>query len=179
MTKYKISLLLMLPPLLFIGLVALFFLGMARDNPNELPSTRIGQEAPKLTVTQLGDGAPFSDATLREPGVKLVNFWASWCAPCRVEHPNLEKLQAEGVTIYGINYKDDPAKALAFLGDLGNPYTALAADGAGRTALEWGVYGVPETYVIDSSGTIRFRIAGPITADGLENTIRPEIAKAR
>lgn len=179
MAKPKISLLMLLPPVLFIGLAALFYAGMERKNPNELPSTRIGQEAPKLTVTQLGDGAPFTDATLRVPGVKLVNFWASWCAPCRAEHPNLEKLAAQGVTIYGVNYKDDPTKALAFINGLGNPYTAMAADRAGRTALEWGVYGVPETFVIDSTGTILFRFPGPITGDVLENTILPKIAEAR
>ncbi|MHC0053148.1 DsbE family thiol:disulfide interchange protein [Actibacterium sp. D379-3] len=169
----------LLPPLLFAGLAALFFLGMGRDNPDELPSTRIGQQAPALTVTALGEGAPFDDATLRTPGVKLVNFWASWCAPCRVEHPVLEQLAAEGVPIYGINYKDDPLKAMNFLKELGDPYAALAADGDGRTALEWGVYGVPETYVIDSSGTILHRTAGPITRDILEKTIRPAIAAAQ
>lgn len=125
-----------------------------------------------------GANAPFSDETLREPGVKLVNYWASWCAPCRVEHPLLQVLADEGVPIYGINYKDDPAKALAFLQELGDPYTGLGADERGRTALDWGLYGVPETYVIDGQGRVVLRFAGPITRSVLENRIRPAIAAA-
>ncbi len=111
--------------------------------------------------------------------MKLVNYWASWCAPCRVEHPTLEELAAEGVPIYGINYKDDPAKALAFLAELGNPYVAMGADASGRTALDWGVYGVPETFVIDGDGTVILRFAGPITGSVLEKTIRPALAAAQ
>ncbi|WP_176438526.1 DsbE family thiol:disulfide interchange protein [Actibacterium lipolyticum] len=168
-----------LPPLLFLGLAALFFVGMWRDDPDGLPSTRVGQAAPALTVTQLGEGAPFDNAALNAPGVKLVNFWASWCAPCRAEHASLETMQNEGVVIYGINYKDEPANALGFLEELGNPYAAIAADGEGRTALEWGVYGVPETYVIDGNGKIVLRFAGPITQQILNNRIRPAIESAR
>ena len=125
----------------------------------------------------LGDGPAVTDADLRKPGVKLLNFWASWCEPCRAEHPVLSALQAEGVVIYGINYKDKPQDALKFLGDMGNPYTALGAD-AGPMALDWGVYGVPETYVIDGKGVVVLRLAGPITADNLESMVRPAMAKA-
>lgn len=178
MAKPKISILMLLPPLIFAGLAALFFFGMERDDPDALPSTRIGQAAPPLTVSAFADAAGFTDETLREPGVKLVNFWASWCAPCRAEHPNLEKMAADGITIYGINYKDDPAKAQRFLDELGSPFAALMADAKGRTALDWGTYGVPETFVIDGDGKVRFRYAGPIVGDVLDRIIRPEMEKA-
>lgn len=179
MAERKFSILMILPPLLFAALAALFYFGMVRDDPNALPSTRIGLQAPALTVEALTDKPVFGDAELRAPGVKLVNFWASWCAPCRVEHPNLGKLKDEGVMLYGINYKDKPAKALGFLDELGDPYDAIAADSTGRTALEWGVYGVPETFVIDSQGIVRLRHPGPITSEILETKIRPAIEAAR
>ena len=131
-----------------------------------------------MVLTQLGSDPPFTDDALREPGVKLVNYWASWCAPCRVEHPNLEALADEGVTIFGINYKDDPSKALGFLEELGNPYVGLGADESGRTGLDWGLYGVPETYVIDGEGRIVLRFAGPVTQRVLDEKIRPAMVEA-
>jgi cytochrome c biogenesis protein CcmG/thiol:disulfide interchange protein DsbE len=167
-----------LPPVIFAGLAAMFYLGMQREDPDALPSVQIGREAPPVVLTELGGGAPFDDAVLREPGVKIVNYWASWCAPCRVEHPHLMALAAEGIPIYGINYKDDPAKAMAFLDELGNPYVALGADSTGRTAIDWGVYGVPETYVIDGDGKVVFRLAGPVTSMTLESQVRPAIESA-
>ena len=166
------------PPVLFLGLAAAFYLGMQRENPDELPSALTGQPAPAVRLTALGDGAPFTDAALREPGVKLVNYWASWCAPCRAEAPVLEALAAEGVRILGVNYKDKPANALAFLAEVGNPYEAMGADEPGRMALDWGVYGVPETYVIDGQGRIVLRFAGPITERTLAETIRPAMRRA-
>lgn len=175
----RISPLMLAPPLIFAGLAVLFFVGMNRDDPNALPYARTGQTAPGLDLTQLGDQPPFDDATLRQPGVKLVNYWASWCAPCRAEHATLELLAEEGMPIYGANYKDDPEKALGFLAELGDPYAALGADETGRTALEWGLYGVPETYVIDSDGIVFLRFAGPITKSILQSTIRPAIEAAR
>jgi len=168
-----------LPPVIFAGLAAMFYLGMQREDPDALPSVRIGREAPPVVLTQLGGEAPFDDAVLRAPGVKLVNYWASWCAPCRVEHPKLETLADEGIPIYGVNYKDKPGNALGFLDELGDPYAAIGADAKGRMALDWGLYGVPETYVIDGSGEIVLRFAGPITDQILENTIRPAIREAR
>ena len=174
----KVSPLVLAPPLLFAGLAALFFFGMMREDPNALPSARAGEPAPPMVLTPLGDGPGFTNETLRDGEVKLVNYWASWCAPCRVEHPTLEALQDEGVPIYGINYKDDPAKAMAFLEELGDPYVAMAADPSGRTALDWGLYGVPETYVVAGDGTVILRFAGPITPSILESTIRPAMAEA-
>lgn len=173
----KIAPLMLLPPVLFAGLAATFYLGMQREDPDALPSAREGGMAPPVVLTQLGDAAPFTDETLRGGGVKLVNYWASWCAPCRAEHPMLEALAAEGIPIYGINYKDNPDNALAFLAELGDPYAAMGAD-EGRTALDWGLYGVPETYVLDGEGRVVLRFAGPITARTLEDTIRPAIARA-
>ncbi|QGX98756.1 DsbE family thiol:disulfide interchange protein [Roseovarius faecimaris] len=175
----KPSPLMLAPPLVFFALAMLFFVGMQRENPDELPSALEGKPAPAVEVTALGDAPVFEDAMLRGEGVKLVNFWASWCAPCRVEHPNLELMAKEGITIYGVNYKDDPAKAQRFLRELGDPYAALGADASGRMALNWGLYGVPETYVIDGNGQIVLRFAGPITPSILESTIRPAIAEAQ
>lgn len=169
--------LMFLPPVLFAGLAALFVVGMNRDDPDQLPSALSGKTVPPVQVTPVGAEPVFTDADLRAPGVKLVNFWASWCAPCRAEHPLLEALADEGITIYGVNYKDREADAQKFLGDLGNPFAAIGADG-GRMALDWGVYGVPETYVIDGEGRIVLRFAGPISAAELERSIRPAIAKA-
>lgn len=174
----KIPPLMLAPPLIFAGLAAVFVWGMGRDDPDNLPSARQGQTAPALTLTQLGDAPLLLDAALRQPGVKLVNFWASWCAPCRVEHPILEAMAAEGIPIYGVNYKDKPDKAEAFLRELGNPYAAMGADISGRSALDWGVYGVPETYVIDGDGTILLRFAGPITQRSLEASIKPAMDRA-
>jgi len=166
-----------LPPLLFAALAAMFWIGMQRENPDELPSTFIGRAAPVVQLAPLGDLPVLTDAALRAPGVKLVNFWASWCAPCRAEHPMLERLAAEGVVIHGINYKDEPAKALAFLAELGNPYTSIGAD-PGRSGLDWGIYGVPETFIIDGTGKVVYRFPGPITEQELARVIRPELAKA-
>jgi cytochrome c biogenesis protein CcmG/thiol:disulfide interchange protein DsbE len=132
-----------------------------------------------MALAPFGDAPLLTDAALRTGEVTLVNYWASWCAPCRAEHPHLEALAEEGVTIHGINYKDEPDRAQAFLADLGNPYTRIGADPAGRTALDWGLYGVPETYVIDGAGRIVLRFAGPITPSVLETRIRPAIEDAR
>lgn len=175
----KVSPLMILPPALFVAFVAMAAVGMFRDDPNALPSARQGQSAPPMQLSDL-DGKPgFDDAVLRDGDVKLVNYWASWCAPCRVEHPNLERLAEEGIAIYGINYKDDPAKALGFLDELGDPYRGVSADPSGRTALDWGVYGVPETYLIDGSGTILLRHAGPITERVMRDTLRPALEAAQ
>jgi cytochrome c biogenesis protein CcmG, thiol:disulfide interchange protein DsbE len=175
----KISPLMALPPLVFLGMAALFMTGLGRENPNALPSTFVGRVSPVLEVEPLGDLAPLTDAMLRAPGVKLVNFWASWCAPCRVEHPNLQKMADMGIPIYGINYKDTPINGLRFLEELGNPFRASGQDQNGRQAIEWGVYGIPETFVINGKGRITLRFAGPITGRMLEERILPAIEAAR
>ncbi|TDL83700.1 DsbE family thiol:disulfide interchange protein [Palleronia sediminis] len=169
-----------LPPAMFAGLAILFYAGMQRDDPDALPSTLVGRLAPALDLAPLGD-LPLPDAAaLSDGGVTLVNFWASWCAPCRVEHPFLEGLAArEGVDIVGVNYKDAPANALGFLEELGNPYVATGADAQGRVARDWGVYGVPETFVIDGDGIVVARVAGPVTQRTIDSTVAPAIAAAR
>ncbi|WP_319823859.1 DsbE family thiol:disulfide interchange protein [Thalassovita sp.] len=175
----KISPLMVAPPLVFAALAAMFMIGMQRENPNELPTALKGKQAPQVQVTQLADLPLFEDATLRDGELKLVNFWASWCAPCRVEHPNLEKLAQQGIPIYGINYKDKPEAALKFLAELGNPYAGMGQDANGRMGLNWGVYGVPETYLIDGQGNILMRHAGPITERVIDNTLAPAIKQAQ
>ena len=175
----KVSPLMIVPAAIFLGLVALFAVGMFREDPDALPSARQVQTAPPVQVEALGDKQLFGDAELRDGEVKLVNFWASWCAPCRVEHPNLEALADEGITIYGVNYKDEPGNALGFLSELGDPYAAIGADSSGRMGLDWGLYGVPETYVIDGEGTVILRFAGPLTQRVIEENIRPAMEKAR
>lgn len=174
----KISPLMLLPPVIFAGIAAMFVLGMNREDPDALPSALQGRQAPAVAVTPLGGGPVFGDADLRDGEVKLVNFWASWCAPCRAEHPNLTKLQAEGVTIYGVNYKDKPDAALGFLAELGNPFAAIGADESGRMGIDWGLYGVPETFIIDGKGNVVERLAGPITERVLDDVIRAGIKKA-
>ncbi|MBC7141911.1 MAG: DsbE family thiol:disulfide interchange protein [Rhodobacteraceae bacterium] len=174
----KLSPMMILPPVIFAGLALMFVWGMNRDDPDALPSAFAGKQAPAVVVTPLADLPVFSDADLRDGKVKLVNFWASWCAPCRVEHPNLEALKAEGVTILGVNYKDKPEAALRFLAELGDPYAAVGADASGRMGIDWGLYGVPETFVIDGEGNVILRFPGPITERVLDSDIRPAMKAA-
>lgn len=174
----KISPLVAAPPLVFAGLAVLFFLGMYRDNPNALPSTFVGAEAPALRLDPVAGEAPFTAEDLASGAPVIVNYWASWCAPCRAEHPQLEALAEAGVPVFGINYKDVPGNAAAFLDELGDPFAKQGADPEGRTALEWGVYGVPETYVIDGDGRVVLRFAGPITPEALADQIQPALEAA-
>ncbi|WP_420555516.1 DsbE family thiol:disulfide interchange protein [Roseovarius sp.] len=175
----KTSFLMVLPPVIFAALAAVFYIGMQREDPDALPSAIEGKPAPAVVLTALEGKTPFDDADLRSGGVKLVNYWASWCAPCRVEHPHLTALAEEGITIYGVNYKDQPGNALKFLNELGDPYTAIGADETGRMALDWGLYGVPETYVIDGEGRVVLRFPGPITQRVMDSQIRPAIERAQ
>ena len=173
----KFKPLMALPPLVFVALAALFYFGNIREDRDTLPSAREGREAPPVVLTELEGKTLFDDATLRDGEVKLVNYWASWCAPCRAEHPLLEDL-AQEVPVYGVNYRDDPGRALDFLDELGDPFEAIGADANGRMALDWGLYGVPDTYVIAGDGTVMLRFAGPITRDVVANRIRPAIEAA-
>ncbi len=174
----RISPLVLVPPVAFAALAGLFAAGMLRDNGQELPSALIGQPAPTLAKASLPGLTGLDPAVLTDGNVKLVNFFASWCAPCRVEHPQLTALAAEGVPIYGIAYKDDPEHSVAFLQELGNPYTAAGQDPNGQTAVNWGVYGVPETFVVAGDGTIVARMANPVTPDLVETRLRPAMAEA-
>jgi len=166
-------------PVAVIGLIlGLFLWGLVAGDPDALPSALAGRPAPPVAAEPLGTLPAFGDAELRDGRVKLVNFWASWCAPCRAEHPNLMALAAEGIPLYGVNYKDRPDDALGFLAGLGDPFTANVADTSGRTGIDWGLYGVPETFVIAGDGTVITRFAGPITERALAAEIRPALARA-
>lgn len=151
-------------------------LGDGSYDPRGVPSVLVGKQAPAFTLPPLeASGVPaFGDAELRAlPGPVLVNFWASWCVPCIVEHPQLMRLAREGVPVLGVNYKDKPGDAAQFLTRHGNPFQRLGRDEPGRVAIDWGVYGVPETYLLDRQGIVRWRWPGPVTPEVLEQDIRP------
>ncbi len=145
-------------------------------NPRGVPSALIGRAPPDFALPALDgvDAPALSAADLKGlSGPVLVNFWASWCVPCIIEHPQLMRLSREGVPVFGIAYKDKPEDSLRFLRERGNPYRRLSKDEPGRVAIDWGVYGVPETYLLDREGIIRWRWAGPVTPEVLEQDIRP------
>jgi len=162
-----------LPLLLFLVLAGYFALALRPGrNPQELPSALIDKEAPAFQLAGLnGDG--IARDTLKGQPV-LINFFASWCLPCREEHPLLMRLaEQDHVPLYGIDYKDKPEAARSLLQDFGDPYRAIGIDRDGRVGLDFGVYGVPETYVLDSSGHIRKRFVGPLTAEEVNNELLP------
>lgn len=168
-----------LPVLGFIAVAGAFWFGLNREDAGSLPSTLIDKPAPLTELPPLYEGRPGLEADkLADGKVKLVNIWASWCGPCRVEHPFLMQLAAEGVDVRGFNYKDKPDQAKSFLAELGDPYTAIGADESGRAGIEWGVYGVPETFVINGAGRIIYKHIGPIQNDDLDVKIRPAIEAA-
>lgn len=153
--------------------------------PNQLPSALIGRPAPALTLAPL-EGLTGSQGQL--PGfdensldgkVSIVNVWASWCVPCRTEHPYLMQLAEDGrVQMTGLNYKDATANALRFLGQLGNPFTVVGVDPRGKGAIEWGVYGVPETFIVDANGMIAHKHVGPLTEQNMQQSFLPALERA-
>jgi cytochrome c biogenesis protein CcmG/thiol:disulfide interchange protein DsbE len=161
------------PLALFVLVGAFLAIGLTRD-PSTLPSALIGKPAPEFNLPPLEgrDGPGLSRADLGGTPM-LVNMFASWCVPCRIEHPLLTQLAKQGVAIQGINYKDRPQDAGAWLAELGDPFQHLGADRDGRVAIDWGVYGVPETYVIDKQGRIAYRHVGPLQPQDLTKTILP------
>ena len=172
----KRHLLFILPLLLFLGLAAAFFAGLGRD-PHAVPSALIDKPVPKFALPALLDDRPGLATADLKGGVTLVNVFASWCVPCRLEHPLLMRLAKEGVELDGINYKDKTEDAKLWLTDLGDPYKRIGADVAGAVGIDWGVYGVPETFVIDRTGIIRFKQVGPLSADVIHDTIMPLVSK--
>jgi cytochrome c biogenesis protein CcmG, thiol:disulfide interchange protein DsbE len=166
----------LLPLALFAVLAGYLLVGLSLD-PKEIPSALIDRAAPDFALPALpGREAGFATADLKGGGVKLVNVFASWCAPCKIEHPLLLRLaKEEGVAIYGINQKDKPEDVQAWLGRDGDPYRRIGADRDGRASIEWGVYGVPETFVVDGEGRIRYKHVGPIMPRDLEDKILPII----
>ena len=170
--------LMLVPPVLFLVLVGLFAFGNFREDRTALPSTLVGREAPAMELGQLAAFEVFSDADLRSGEVSLVNFWASWCPPCRAEHPMLEYIAAQGIPVWGVNARDDPRNAQAFLAELGNPFAGIGTT-EGRAALDWGVYGMPETFVVDGNGVVITRYAGEITETVWRTRLLPAIEQAR
>ena len=178
----------MAAPLVIFGAMAIVFAyALKTGDPSKLPSALLGKPAPALDLKPL-DG--LVDKTGPVPGLRatdlaagrvtLVNFFASWCVPCVQEHPYLEEVKRRvGVDLVGINYKDATEAGRRFLGRYGNPYKAVGVDDSGRAAIEWGVYGTPETFVVDGQGRIAYKHVGPIGAEALETQIIPAIEKAR
>ena len=163
----------LLPLGLFIVLVGFLAVGLTL-NPRELPSPLVGKAAPEFSLPQLHDPGKVISSTDLKGKVWLRNFWASWCGGCKEEHPVLIQLAQSGaVPIYGMDYKDQRNEALAWLKEWGNPYPVVAVDELGRVGINYGVYGVPETYLIDKAGVIRYKQIGPIREDILEKKILP------
>jgi cytochrome c biogenesis protein CcmG, thiol:disulfide interchange protein DsbE len=170
--------LLLLPVVIFLGLAATFYAGMYRDNPGELRSVLVGRAAPALPETALPGIAALTDADLRTGEVTVLNFWATWCPPCRAEHPVLMEMAARGVRVGGVNMMDDDAKAVAYLAAEGNPFIGVATDPRGRNRVEWGVTAPPETFIIAGDGTVLFRFVGPLVGTDYQNRFVPELEKA-
>ena len=169
------------PLIFFVGLAALFWYALQGGDPSRLPSALIGKPVPKFDLPALEgltqDGAAvsgFAASDLAQGEPTLVNVFASWCAECQIEHPLLMALAQEpGIRLFGIDYKDDAASARRFLGRYGNPYSRVGADRSGRTAIDFGVYGVPETYVIGGDGKIAYRHVGPLTEQAIREKVLP------
>lgn len=170
--------LMILPPLLFAALAGMFLLGMERDNPSDLPSVFIDKPAPVLPETGLEGIAQLKPEDLRTGQVTVVNFWATWCPPCRAEHPVLMEMAAAGVRVAGVNMMDDDEKALAYLAEEGNPFFAVATDPQGRNRVEWGITAPPETFIIRGDGTIAFKFIGPLVGSDYENRFKPALEAA-
>jgi cytochrome c biogenesis protein CcmG/thiol:disulfide interchange protein DsbE len=172
-------------PILGFAVLAYFlFRGLSEPAPDLLPSALIGKPAPRLVLPALDAATKgFGPAQLTAGHVSVVNVFASWCIPCRAEAPVLARLAAlapgQGFKLYGLVQKDTPKNVRAFLGKLGNPFSRIALDANGRASIDWGVYGVPETFVVDGNGIIRLRYVGALTQKALTGQILPAIASAR
>ena len=178
-------LLMMLPLIIFLGLAALFWLRLGDGDPSRIPSALIGRPAPQTMLPPLeglaSDGKPLPglDPAAFKGKVSVVNVWASWCVPCHDEAPLLTELgKDKRLQVIGINYKDSPENARRFLGRYGNPFGMIGVDGNGRAAIEWGVYGVPETFIVGRNGKIAYKLVGPITPDNINSALMVEIDKA-
>jgi cytochrome c biogenesis protein CcmG/thiol:disulfide interchange protein DsbE len=177
--------LLVVPLIAFLGLFALFLIRLFAGDPSQIPSALIGQPAPAAALPRVAgldrDGKPVPgiDPANFKGAVTVLNVWASWCVPCHDEAPLLMQLsQDQRLRVIGINYKDEAENARRFLGRYGNPFAAAGADRDGRASIEWGVYGVPETFVIGRDGRIAYKLVGPITPDNFVSDLKPEIEKA-
>jgi len=173
----------LIPVAVFACLALLLGLALFWGDPDEVPSALIGKPVPAFALPPV-DGLArvpgLASADLAAGAPTVVNVWASWCVPCRAEHPLLMQLAARGdVRLVGLNYKDAPDNARRFLGTLGNPFAAIGADRTGRVAIDWGVYGVPETFIVDGAGRIAFKHVGPLAPGDIEAVIVPALQRAR
>lgn len=177
----------LIPLILFAALVALFYFRLFAGDPSTIPSALIGREAPEFSLPPVdglkhADGTPvpgFTRTDLGQGHVTVINVFGSWCVPCRDEHPLLERLaRLNRVKLFGLAYKDEPQNTVKFLSELGNPFSAVVTDQKGRAAIDWGVYGVPETFVIGKDGRIAYKHIGPLTEASLTDVLLPEIDKA-
>ena len=176
----------LLPLVAFLALATLFLVRLNSGDPQRLPSPLVGKPAPVFALPALeGSGLTgFSDADLRTGKVTLVNVFASWCVPCRDEHPVLieltkrPELARAGVRLVGLAYKDEPGNSLKFRKEMGNPYALVGADRSGRVGIDWGVFGVPETFVVKGDGTIAYKFIGPLSPEALRDVLMPQIEKA-
>ena len=178
-------LLMALPLIMFAGLAVLFLFRLHDGDPSRIPSALIGHPAPQTALPPLeglvsnGERVPGLDPATFKGKVSVVNVWASWCVPCHDEAPLLTDLAKDKrLQLIGINYKDTPDNARRFLTRYGNPFGIVGVDSNGRAAIEWGVYGVPETFIVGREGTIVYKLVGPITPDNIDSVLKAEIDKA-
>ena len=181
----RARLLVFIPLAMFAALAALFFVRLGSGDPSSIPSALIGRPVPDTSLPPVAglvhDGNPLPGLNSADfkGAVTVVNVWGSWCIPCRDEAPLLMRLAEDHrIRVAGINYKDQPENARRFLGRFGNPFSAVGADESGRAAIEWGVYGVPETFIVGRDARIAFKLIGEVTADNLDRVMKAEIEKA-
>ncbi len=174
-----------LPLVAFAALAAIFWFRLGNTDPSRIPSALIGHPAPRTALPPLaglaegGAPVPGLDPAAFKGKVSIVNVWASWCVPCHDEAPLLTRLgRDKRLQVIGINYKDTPDNARRFLGRYGNPYGIVGVDANGRASIEWGVYGVPETFIVGREGTIVYKMVGPVTPENIDSVLRVEIDKA-
>lgn len=175
----------LIPLIVFLALAALFLFRLGAGDPSRLPSVLIGRPVPATELPPVPDlerdGKPVPGLVVADfkGAVTLLNVWASWCVPCHDEAPLLMRLAGDRrIRVVGINYKDQPDNARRFLGRYGNPFAAAGADANGRASIDWGVYGVPETFLVGRDGRIAYKLVGPITPHNFESSLKPEIEKA-
>jgi cytochrome c biogenesis protein CcmG/thiol:disulfide interchange protein DsbE len=170
--------LMILPPAIFLLIAGLFLWGMFRDNPGEVPSALAGRMAPGVPAEGLPGYPPLRAEDLASGEISIVNFWASWCPPCRAEHPQLLRFAEQGLRVYGVNFRDKAENASAYLAEEGNPFRGLGFDPTGRLAVDWGVTAPPETFILDGTGKVLFRFVGPLVGSDFEQRFLPELEKA-